>query len=120
MTNIQPTRTPQESADRLANALNGFTGALNKVKRRSLYTLLSVVVLALSLVVALKFNYDGNVGRCESGNDLRIELNEKFQNLANILIATGVGDTPEGQEVITIFEGDFVTRDCSNINWLGL
>lgn len=119
MLDSQPSRTTQESADRLADALKDYTRSLKKVKRRYIWTLGSVIALALTLILGLKFNHDSNVDRCVAGNALRIELNDKFQNLADILISAGTGDTPEGQEVILIFEEDFSTRDCSEINWLG-
>lgn len=115
----QPIRTPQESADHLADALDENTTALNRLKRRYRLTLLFIAALFMAFGFTLKFNYDGNVGRCQTGNELRAEINEKFQKLTVPLDAGGVGDTPQGQELLITLREDLTPNDCSSINWLG-
>jgi hypothetical protein len=119
MQDVQPSRTPQESAEHLAEALDNNTTALNKVKNRYRWMLAYIVIASLVVGMAFKFNYDSNVDRCEAGNELRVELNEKFQKLSIPLIAAGVGDTTSGRELLITLEEDLEPRDCTDINWLG-
>lgn len=112
-------RTPQESAEHLSRSLDNFTVALGQVKRRFRYVfgLIAIVVLAIGLSV--KFNYDGEVRRCNAGNELRSEENAKWDGIVAFLEANGTGDTPEEQAFLEILDENLVLRDCSDVNWLG-
>lgn len=119
----QSARTPQESADQLSASLDKNTAALyraiEKVRRHSRRTLQYVLVLTLLLGLALKFNHDGIVDRCNSGNALRADIDEKFQQVADSSVSAGFGNTPAEQAILIAIEKDLTPRDCSAINWLG-
>lgn len=112
-------RTPQESAEYLANSLNTNTAALNKVRKRYRLTLALIAIVVVTLLAVVKFNYDGEVSRCNVGNDLRVEQNAKWDSIIEFLEANGTGDTPEEQEFLAILDKDLVLRNCSDINLLG-
>ncbi len=112
-------RTPQESADNLADRLDVNTAALNRVTRRYRLTMVLLAVMAVTLLTVVKFNYDGAVARCGTGNELRAEISEKFDGISEILDVAGVGDSPEGQDLLMLLSEDLNLRDCGDINWLG-
>ncbi len=112
-------RTPQESADELAEAAIGLTNALTKLRRRFRWIIAAVAALSLTLSATIYFNYNGTIDRCEAGNELRAEISLKFDKLAEPLTAGGVGESPEGQELLITLQEDLEPRDCESINWLG-
>lgn len=116
---VRTPRTPQESAEHLAESLDSNTEAVNSLRKRYRWVLGLVVVVALTLGVVIKFNYDGNVERCKGGNELRVEQDEKWQAVSDYLEERGVGDDPDGRGLLAILSEDSERRDCTNINWLG-
>lgn len=119
MSDIQ--RTPQESAEFLADSLNNNTTALNRVRNRNRIVMALVALVAVALLVVVKFNYDGNVSRCESGNELRTEENAKWDSVAAFLqpamAANGLDE--EEESFLILLSTDLELRDCSDVNWLG-
>lgn len=110
----------KESLEELVHAVDENTNVLRRVKRR--YRLAISLVLAIALVFGLsvKFNYDGAVGRCEAANELRTEIDEKFQSVADSIISINEGPiSPETQLVIDVLSSDLEPRDCSTVDWLG-
>lgn len=117
---VRGARTPQEAAERLANSLDDNTDALNGVRRRYRLTLALIVAVALTVVVAVKFNHDGNISRCESGNELREEIDNKWDAISTYLSDDlGVGDTPNEQVFLDLLSQDFDKQDCSDTKWFG-
>jgi hypothetical protein len=110
--------TPEVKADRLTAALRENTDALRHVKNRYRWSLVLSAFLAFTLAVVILFNYQGNVNRCESGNDLRGEIDDKLQSLGDFLTPL-VNDNPANQEFIALLTEDFPRRDCSDVSWLG-
>lgn len=112
-------RTPQQSADNLSRSLDENTAALGRVQKRYRLVVALIVAVALTLGIAIKFNYDGNVQRCESGNELRADIDYKFDSITEYLETLGVGDEPDEVAFLELLSGDLEQRDCSEINWLG-
>lgn len=121
-----PIQITEDSLDRLGvrvventDALRGVQTRLNKVQTRSQRTLKLLVAIVLLIGGVLKVNYDGIVDRCDSGNELRSQIDEKFQGLGDAAAAAGFGSSPEEQEILVEIEQDLTPRDCEGINWLG-
>lgn len=112
-------RTPQESAEYLARSLQENTHALERVRRRSRWMIAMIVALALTLGVVFKFNYDGAVQRCESGNLLRDDINAKFDAVSDFLHSVHVDDDEEGRQLLVLLSDDLHKRDCGDIDWTG-
>lgn len=108
-----------EAAEHLSESLDANTDALDRVKIRYRITLVSLIIVAVTLALSIKFNYDGTVNRCEGGNELRREIDTKFESIAESLIENGAGKRPEEVKILATISQDLEQRDCSNINWLG-
>jgi hypothetical protein len=109
--------TPEARADRLVEALHENTDALHSVKRRYRWTLALTALLALTLVYVLYSNHEANVETCESSNEIRADIDEKFGSIGGFL-RTAINDTPENREFIIIVTTNLPARDCSDISWI--
>lgn len=80
-----------------------------------------IVMLIVTLLTVMKFNYDGNVARCRSGNELREEIDDKWQAVSDFLEVpiSADGTDPDEKKFLLILSDNLEQRDCSNINWLG-
>lgn len=123
VSNLQTREAALKAADHLAEALEENTAAMaaleSRVTRRTRFVVGVLVAVVLTMGLVVKFNYDGNVRRCESGNELREEIDSRFQSVADSLIEAGVGGTPEEDALLIILSADLEPRDCSGINFLG-
>lgn len=130
VSNLQTREAALKAADHLAEALEENTKAMaestsamaaleDRVTRRTRFVVVVLVAVVLTMGLVVKFNYDGNVRRCESGNELREEIDSRFQSVADSLIEAGVGGTPEEDALLIILSADLDPRDCSGINFLG-
>lgn len=115
MSDVQRDRTTQQSVDDLTVAVGDNTRALNRVKRRYRYLVAALLVVGMMF----KFNYDGIVSRCNTGNELRAQIDEKFESVAEGIVDTGIAITPEVQQVIDDLQAPLVPRQCDDIDWLG-
>jgi hypothetical protein len=117
---VQTREAALAAADHLSVALEENTSALKSVKRRYRLTLALLAIVALTLFVAIKVNYDATVDRCESGNELRADIDEKFAGTSTALRITIGGDPNELEEqFLDLLDDELPPRDCSDINWLG-
>lgn len=116
---FQERRTPQQAAERLAASLDENTQALSRIQKRYRLVLVLVAVVALTLGAALKFNYDGNVDRCKSGNELRVDIDKKWDAIVAYLDEAGTDERPGGPEFLALLDENLEQRDCSDINLLG-
>jgi hypothetical protein len=77
----------------------------------------------VTLALVVKFNYDGTVSRCETSNEIREEIDGKWQAITDFLIASNSGPddplTPPEAEFAALLSDDLTRVDCSDINWLG-
>lgn len=120
MSKLQTREAAMAAADHLAEAVEENTEALDRVRKKYRVTLAFLAVVALTLAMTIKFNYDGNVSRCESGNELRSEIDTKFQSISTGLrIAVGPDLTTAEEEFLDLLDDQLPPRDCSDINWLG-
>lgn len=116
---VRVPRSPQEAAEQLARSLDKNTAALGRIQRRYRLVVALIATVALTLGVAIKFNYDGNVARCESGNELREDIDAKWDAITDFLEERGSGEGPDGERFLMLLSQDLEKRDCSAINWLG-
>jgi hypothetical protein len=109
-----------EAAEHLVESMDDMTDALKRVTVRQRVLQAVLAIVAVTLMSVMYFNYTGAVSRCESGNDLRAEIETKFIAMADVLERGGVGESsPEGRELILLLSADIDPRPCSEINWLG-
>lgn len=120
MSNLQTREAAFEAADHLTEALEQNTRALDRVRRKYRLTLALLAAVALTLALVIKFNHDSNVNRCESGNELRAEIDIKFQSISEALEITIDGELSQAeQDFIDLLADELPPRDCSNIGWIG-
>lgn len=108
------------AADHLAEAVEENTEALNRVRRRYWLTFVAVALVAVTLMFSIKVNYDGNISRCETGNQLRQEIDAKFDRVAEALEKLTEGEiTQNEREFFSILESNLEPRDCSATSLFG-
>lgn len=109
-----------EAADELAHSLDENTTALNRVRRRYRLTMALIVLVAATLFLEVKFNYDGNVSQCKNANYLRDQIDSKWDAITLFLEESrSYDDDPEGKAFLTLLSQDLARQDCSEIDWLG-
>lgn len=108
--------TPEAKADRLTAALRDNTHALHSVRRRYRWSLVLTMLLALSLGYSVYANHQNDVSSCESANNIRIDLNDKFSSVGDFLDRLST-DSPQVDELIVIVTDEFPIRDCSDVEW---
>lgn len=112
--------TALEEAERLSHALDENTEALERVRRKYRWVMALVAVVAFTLLTVTKFNYDGNVSRCEGGNELRVEIDEKWDAISEFIEANSTDGISEAErEFLDLLTENLEPRNCNSINWLG-
>jgi len=107
------------AANQLHEDLEDFNDSVERLTRRQRWMIAVIVVLVLTLSAVIKVNYDGNVSRCNTGNELRIQIDEKFGSVADALEATQTDLSESDIAFLELLNEDLEPRDCGDINWLG-
>lgn len=119
-TDLERRTTALEAAESLSHSLDDNTEALNRVRRRYRLTMVLLALVAGTLFSVIKVNYDGEVKRCQAGNELRVEIDDKWDAISTFLEANATdGITEAEREFLGLLEENLEPRDCSEINWLG-
>lgn len=82
--------------------------------------LVAVVVLTFGFVV--KSNRDADINTCKETNEVRHQLDSKWDGVSDFLGHLGIGNDPdegEEREFLALLKEDLEQTDCSKIGYFG-
>ena len=118
-TNPEMKPSAVEAAENLTDSLDENTEALHRVTNRYRWNTVLTALLVLSLLFIGKVHYDGAVKRCEAVNEVRTEIDGKWQAVSKFIEDSGMAEGAGGEAFLTLLEEDLLQPDCSSINIFG-
>lgn len=110
-------RSPQETADILSRALKENTSALNSLRKRYRWFVFVFIMSVGALGYTAWSDHVEEIQRCESGNELRHDIDVKFQSISDALSQFVVDPDENIQEFLELLGSPLPPRDCSDIGW---
>lgn len=110
-------KSVEETANQLSQSLKENTTALNSLRRRYRWVA-GVLILSLALFgYEIKSHRDSDISTCREANEIRHDLNDRFQAIADNLEEFGIGGTDQERKFLDLLSLDLDYKDCSEVGW---
>lgn len=111
---------PVMTAKEMTVALRDNTKALNRVSDRTRNIVVALLVVLLVFCYSVKVKHDGEVNNCRRGNELRTQIDTKFDSIAKFIEDSTPPDriTEASKNFLDLLKGNLPVRDCGEVGWL--